>query len=245
MEMSDFTEVIRDAIINYSMEERDYKCQYCGKAYRKESTLAAHLCEPKRRAMQENEAGVKLGMTAYLRFYELTQGSAKFKTYKDFSDSAYYNAFVKFGRHMVNIRAINTGKFIDWVIKNNKKLDHWCKDQFYQEYLYEHLRTENVQDALERSIKTMEAWAEEKESVFNHYFLYASPNLIVQHITQGRISSWIVFNSASGVAALDKLNEEQIEMVFPYIDPDFWKRKFVDYYADTEWVKHILKQAGL
>ena len=133
--MSDFTSVIKDAIINYSMETKDYICQYCGKGYRKESTLVAHLCEPKRRAQQENEAGVKLGMTAYLRFYELTQGSAKFKTYKDFSESAYYNAFVKFGRHMVNIRAINTSKFIDWVIKSNKKLDYWCKDAVYQEYL--------------------------------------------------------------------------------------------------------------
>ena len=45
--------------------------------------------------------------------------------------------------------------------------------------------------------------------------------------------------------ALDKLNPEQIEMIFPYIDPDFWKRKFVDFFADTEWVKHILKEAGL
>ena len=176
----DFTSIIKDAIINRTMENKDFICQYCGKAYRKESTLAAHLCEPKRRAQQENEAGVKLGMTAYLRFYEMTQGSAKFKTYDDFSKSAYYNAFVKFGRHMVNIRAINTAKFIDYVIKSNKKLDYWCKDQYYQEYLFDHLRKESTQDALERSVKTMEAWAEEKESVFNHYFNYVNSNVLVQ-----------------------------------------------------------------
>lgn len=243
--MSDFTDVIKDAIVNRTMEEKQFKCKHCGKEYRKESTLIAHMCEPKRRAMQENEAGVKLGMTAYLRFYELSQGSAKFKTYADFCDSPYYNAFVKFGRHMVNIRAINTQQFIDFVIKSNKKLDHWCKDAVYQEYLSEHLRKESVQDALERSIKTMETWAEEKESVFNHYFLYCNTNLMVQHIVTGRISSWVVFNCDTGVAALDKLNTEQIEMVFPYIDPDFWKRKFNDYFADTEWVKHVLQQAGL
>ena len=242
---SDFTAIVKDAIINYSMEQKDYICKYCGKSFRKESTLAAHLCEPKRRAQQEDEAGVKLGMTAYLRFYELSQGSAKFKTYSDFCESPYYNAFVKFGRHMVNIRAINTQKFIDWVINSNKKLDHWCKDAVYQEYLMEHLRKEATQDALERSIKTMENWAEEKTSVFNHYFNYVNSNLLVQHIVTGRISAWIVFNCDSGQAALDKLSTEQIEMIFPYIDPDFWKRKFVDYFADTEWVKHILKEAGL
>ena len=243
--MNDFTSIIKDAIINHKMQKLDYTCQYCGKGYRKESTLAAHLCEPKRRAQQENEAGVKLGMTAYLRFYELTQGSAKLKTYSDFCESPYYNAFVKFGRHMVNIRAINTTKFIDWVIKQNKKLDHWCKDALYQEYLFEHLRKEATQDALERSLKTMTDWAEQKESVFNHYFLYASPNRIVHDITTGRISSWVVYNCNTGISVLDKLSTEQIELVFPYIDPDYWKRRFVDYYADTEWVKHILKEAGL
>jgi hypothetical protein len=243
--MNDFTSIIKDAIINHKMEKQEYTCQYCGKGYRKESTLVAHLCEPKRRAQQENEAGVKLAMTAYLRFYELSQGSAKFKTYKDFCESPYYNAFVKFGRHLINIRAINTSKFIDWVIKSNKKLDYWCKDVFYQEYLFEHLRKEATQDALERSLKTMTDWAEEKNSVFNHYFLYASANRIVHDITTGRISSWVVYNCDSGIAMLDKLSTEQIELVFPYIDPDHWKRKFMDYYADTEWVKHILKEAGL
>ena len=240
-----FTEIIKDAIINRTMETKDYRCQYCGKEFRKESTLTAHLCEPKRRAQQQHEPGVKLGMTAYLRFYEKTQGSAKFKTYADFSTSPYYNAFVKFGRYMTNIRAINTQKFIDWVIDSNKKLDYWCRDTVYQEYLFEHLRTEATQDALERSIKTMEAWAEDKESVFNHYFCYVNSNILVKDITTGRISSWRIYNCTSGQEALNKLNTEQIEMIFPYIDPDFWKRKFMDYFADTEWVKHILKEAGL
>jgi hypothetical protein len=91
----------------------------------------------------------------------------------------------------------------------------------------------------------METWAESKESVFNHYFCYVNSNVLVKDITSGRISSWIIFNCKTGQNALDKLSTEQIEMIFPYIDPDFWKRKFVDYFADTEWVKHILKEAGL
>ena len=44
---------------------------------------------------------------------------------------------------------------------------------------------------------------------------------------------------------LDKINSEQIEMIFPYIEVDYWKKRFVDYLADTEFVKHILDQAGL
>ena len=131
------------------------------------------------------------------------------------------------------------------MINTNKKLDQWCKDKHYEEFLYKHLRKENVKDALERSINTMTTWAEENDSVFNHFFLYANTNKATHLIQAGRISSWIIYNCDSGVAFMDKLNDEQIQILYPYIDPEFWKRKFVDYMADTEWVKHILKEAGL
>ena len=135
-----------------SQSNPTYKCKYCGKSYRRESTLLAHMCESKRRVQQEKEVGVQLGMQAYLRFYEMTQGSAKMKTYADFAKSPYYSAFVKFGRHMVAIRAVNPKMFIEWVIKENKKLDHWTKDVIYQEFLSTYIRKEAVQDALERAI---------------------------------------------------------------------------------------------
>ena len=125
------------------------KCQYCGKEFKKESTLASHLCEGKRRAQQEKEVGVQLGFKSYLRFYEVTQGSAKTKTYQDFSSSPYYLAFVKFGRYCVDIRAVNFSSFLDWLLKNNKRLDDWCKDKLYQEWLFSYLRKEPVADALE------------------------------------------------------------------------------------------------
>jgi hypothetical protein len=52
-----------------------------------------------------------------------------------------------------------------------------------------------------------------------------------------------VFNCASGVEFLDQLNEDQIGVVLPWIDPEYWQRKFKDYVADTEWIKEILKEA--
>ena len=223
-----------------------FKCKYCEKEYSKESTLAVHLCEPKRRWQQENETGVQFGLRTYLRFYEVTQGSSKLKSYADFVSSPYYNAFVKFGRHLVGIRAINVNSFTDWLLKNNKKLDHWCKDSFYEEWMKEYLRKEAVQDALERALKEMEDYAGNSDIAdFTHYFRYGNSNRICHHICTGRVSPWVVYNCVSGVEWLDNLNEEHILLVMPYIDPDFWNRKFTDYMADVEWCKHVLKAAGL
>lgn len=224
------------------------RCKYCNKDFRRESTLAAHQCEPKRRALQEKEVGVQFGYQAYLRFFEITQGSAKLKTYKDFASSAYYTGFVKFGRYMVEIRAVNPRVFIDWVIKENKKLDHWTHEKIYLEYLHSYLKKEAVQDAIERALMEMQRYADEYgqfKNGFSDYFRYGSTNRIVSHIANGRISPWIVYNCTSGIEFLDTLTEEQIAIILPWIDPDYWQRKFKDYVADAEWIKMILKEAGL
>jgi hypothetical protein len=225
-----------------------YKCRYCEKSFVKESTLAVHLCEPKRRWQQEKEVGVQLGLKAYLRFYEITQGSARLKSYADFVTSPYYNAFVKHGRYCQSIRCINFANFLDWLLKNNKKIDNWCSDKLYEEWMHEYLRKEAVQDALERALNEMQDYADEHPELrngFTDYFRYANTNRICHHISTGRISPWVVYNCDSGVAFLDGLTEEQVVMILPWIDPEHWQRKFKDYLADTEWVKDILEKAGL
>jgi hypothetical protein len=231
-----------------SKSNSTYKCQFCDKEFRKESTLTAHLCESKRRSQQQNETGVQFGFKAYIRFYETTQGSAKFKTYQDFSNSPYYNAFVKYGRYCVSIRAINFISFTDWLLKNNKKLDYWCKDSLYEQWLLEYLKREATQDALERGIKEMTEYAEthpDLKNGYRDYFRFGNSNRICHHIVSGRISPWVIFNCDSGVEFLERLDETQVSMIIDYIDPDFWRKKFQDYLADSEWVKDILKAAGL
>ena len=48
-----------------------YKCQYCSKSFKKENTLAVHLCEQKRRFMQKDEKHVQLGFRSYQLFYKI------------------------------------------------------------------------------------------------------------------------------------------------------------------------------
>jgi hypothetical protein len=231
-----------------SATAESHQCRYCEKEFRKESTLAAHLCEPKRRWQQETETGVQFGLRAYLQFYESTQGSAKLKNYADFVNSPYYNAFVRYGRYLVGVRAINSTSFTAWLLKNNKKLDYWCKDSFYEEWLHEYLRRESAQDALERGLKEMEEYVLTGNSDLAHYsdyFRFGNSNRICHHISSGRISSWIVYNCDSGIEWLDSIGPEHLGLVINWIDPGHWNRRFQDNSADVEWTRHILTQAGL
>ena len=221
-----------------------YTCQFCKKDFVKETSLTVHSCEPRRRRQERSERGVELGFQAYIKFYEMTQGSAKLKTYDDFCSSPYYKAFVKFGRYCVSIRAINPARFMEWVLKQNKKIDYWCSDSVYTEYLAFYLRVENVNDALARAMEFGIDWSEKTGNPPHDCLRYGGTNAMVYAVTAGRISPWIIFNSESGQHFLSELNQEQIAIVYPYIDVDHWQKRFQDYPADQEYAKDILKQAG-
>lgn len=221
-----------------------YTCRYCEKSFRKESSLAVHVCEQKRRYQEQNEVGVKIGLQAYLRFYEVTQGSARLKTFDDFAKSPYYRAFVKFGRHCVNIRAINVARFIDWLLRNNKKLDHWCRDALYTEYLVQYLRDEDATDAMTRALEEGVTWSESTGYPDRDYLRHGNDNALCYAVSTGRVSAWVLYNCDSGLEFLGRINSEQVAMIWPMIDSEQWSRKFRDYPADQEYVKEMLKKAG-
>jgi len=221
-----------------------YECRYCKKSFVKETSLAVHMCEPKRRYQEQDERGVQLGLHAYLKFYELTQGSAKLKTFDDFATSPYYRAFVKFGRYCVAVKAINPARFVEWLLKNNKKIDHWPRDSVYNEYLSEHLRVENVNDALARAMEFGIEWSEQTGHPAEDCLKFGNTNAMVYAVTTGRISPWVVYNCESGQKFLSELDATQIAMVWPYIDSEVWMKKFQNYPADQEYAKDILTKAG-
>jgi len=228
----------------FSKADMKYTCQYCKKDFVKETSLAIHSCEPRKRRQEKEEAGVRLGFHAYIKFYEMTQGSAKLKTYDDFCDSPYYKAFVKFGRYCVSIKAINPARFTEYVLKQNKKIDYWTKDSVYEEYLLFYLKVERMEDALTRAIEHAITWGEEKETQSQDYLRYGNHNAIVYAVTSGRISPWVLYNCESGQKFLEEISSEHRAMIWPYIDPDVWQKKLKEDPANRIEAQELLKQAG-
>jgi len=219
-------------------------CEYCKKEFVRETSIQAHMCEPKRRRQQRDEPGPRLGFQAYIRFYESMAGSARNKTHDTFCESSYYRAFVKFGHYCVNTRVINPDRFMAWLLKNNRKIDHWCSDKVYTEYLVDHLKVEAVDDALARAIEFGIDWAEKNASPAHDCMRYGNANVLCYAVTAGRISPWVIYNSESGQKFLNELDATQVAMIWPYIDSDAWQKRFQDRPQDQAYAKNILKQAG-
>jgi len=211
----------------------------------REKTLAAHMCEKKRRALQKDEKRVRFGFYAFQRFYKLSAGAKKEKTYEEFCNSQYYNAFVKFGSFISNVRPLYPERYIDHVVTSGVKLDHWCRDELYEKYVIDFVLKEDVTTALERSVKTMMEWAADNDAHYNSYFNYISLNRAVWDIKDGKISPWLVLNCASGKEMLSKFNDEQLEMVYHVINPEHWALRFKRQPSDVQLVKDVAKEASL
>ena len=230
---------------NIGLLDQPNECIHCHKRFMSSRTLFSHMCERKRRALQKDEKRVQAGFMAYNRFWQLTQNAKKPKTYDNFADSSYYNAFVKFGSFINNASPLYPDKFIDYVIKSGAKLDNWCKDSLYEKYLYEMLKTEPVESAVQRTLQTMMEWGDEHKAEFNHYFLYATLNRAVNDIVNGKISCWVILNCEDGKAMVRNMSDDQLNMIAPAFDVPYWRKRFKELPADVALVKEICNEVGL
>jgi len=228
-----------------ALVSQPYNCVHCKKSFMQEKTLVAHMCERKRRALQKDEKRVQAGFMAFNRFWQLAQGGKKLKTYDEFCDTSYYNAFVKFGSFINNVNPLYPTKFVDFVIKSGVKLDHWCRDELYEQYLFEMLKLEPVEAAVQRSLQTMMEWGDEHNANFAHYFNYVSLNKSVHDILNGKISCWVLLNSVTGKDMVSKMNDEQLAMIAPAFDIKFWVKKFREFPADVALVQEVLAETGI
>jgi len=220
-------------------------CKYCQRAFTREQTLSVHMCEPKRRFKQKNEKHVIIGFNAYLKFFEVTQGNSKNKTYEQFSVSPYYSACVKFGRYTMDINCINTAAYTEFLIKNNCPIDKWCSDKVYESFLQIWIYAEDHFDAAQRSLAVMMDWADEQKCSFLGYFRYAANSRIISDILRGRMSGWVIYCCESGQSWLEKLTAEELSLIWSWISSDRWKSIFLKYPDRKIEITDLLLKAGV
>ncbi len=203
-----------------------------------------HLCENKRRWQDKDQPGNRIGFQAWVEFYKKNTASKKPRTYVDFTKSAYYIAFVKFGHYCVDIKCINVVRYADWLLKNQIKIDSWCSDTNYTKFLIEYLKTEDPLDAIARSIEATMTISKDSGIETKDCLRYANRNKLAYAVTTGKISPWMLYQSESGVKFLEELDESQQKMIIDYINPEQWAIKFRRNNEMVTQVKELLNAAG-
>ena len=227
-----------------SVTKSEFSCEFCNRSFQRETTMMKHLCENKRRWQDKDQPGNRIGFQAWVEFYKKNTASKKPRTYVDFTKSAYYIAFVKFGHYCVDIKCINVVRYADWLLKNQIKIDSWCSDTNYTKFLIEYLKTEDPLDAIARSIEATMVISKDSGIETKDCLRYANRNKLAYAVTTGKISPWMLYQSESGVKFLEELDESQQKMIIDYINPEQWAIKFR---RNTELVtqaKELLNAAG-
>lgn len=227
-----------------SVTKTEFSCEFCNRSFQRETTLMKHLCENKRRWQDKDQPGNRIGFQAWVEFYKKNTASKKPKTYVDFTKSAYYIAFVKFGHYCVDIKCINVVRYADWLLKNQIKIDSWCSDKNYTTFLIDYLKTEDAMDAIARSIETTMVIAKDSGIKTKDCMRYANRNKLAYAVTTGKISPWMLYQSESGVDFLSNLDESQQKMIIDYINPEQWAIKFRRNTEMVTQVKELLNAAG-
>ncbi len=222
-----------------------FKCEYCKKVFKRESTLAVHMCERKRRYMAKEDKDVQLAYRSYQLFYRIGTNAKSEKSFDEFASSQYYTAFVKYAKYCIELRVDDVQEYTRWLLKNQVRIDRWTSDRNFAAWIKTRLKTESADRAIERTILFMREWAKENGCEWNDYFRTVAPNLAVFHICSGKISPWIVYASSQAQELLEKLTSEQIQMVTDYIDPYYWQRVMKTHAEDFAWVEGIMVEAHL
>jgi len=222
-----------------------FSCEFCNREFSREKTIISHICETKSRWLNKDNKGNRLAFQSWLQFYtKNSMSKTKNKTVEEFIRSPYYTAFAKFGSYCADANVINVSRYVEWLLKNQIKIDVWNTDSTYTRFLIEYLRVEDPFDAIHRSVEYCITQSENENIQPNDVLRYGNSNRICHAITTGKISPWMLYCSDSGIRFLETLNPGQVTMITDYINPEQWALKF---HRDTDTKQRIqdtLKMAG-
>jgi hypothetical protein len=223
-----------------------FECTFCGKVLQREISLIKHLCKKKKRYLERERQDVRFGYIAYRIFYDISYPTRrKAVSQEHFRESSVYDAFVRFGKYVVDVNAIAPEEFIRFAVQSKRSIDKWCSDSLYMEYVRLLNRVESYDRAIERTLLLAESWANKEGRELKNFFREIAPALAVQWIVSGRISPWVLFNSDSGKELLGKFSDEQFDLLQKAIDMKFWGKKFLDNIDDCHSIQAFLQSEGI
>jgi hypothetical protein len=211
--------------------------------FKTEKGLIAHACEPRNRHLQRDDKHVTLGFMAYQRYFERI--NKKPPAYESFCKNKLYTDFIKFGRHLIELNAINTRGFIDFLLHVEAKVHTWTSPALYQTYIRELTKNETPMEALNRSLTLMQRWADDHDLTLQDFFASVATPQAVLLITNGRLSPWMLFIASGAHDLMQRMNAEQLAIIERSIDPEFWRLKIERHQAEVAIIRDVLIEQGI
>lgn len=221
----------------------DFVCPYCSKRYKLEAAFTKHLCQQKKRFFEKDTKAARLAFHAFTTFYKIQLHREV--SYDTFAKSKLYEAFLKFGKYILDIDAIDPPSYIEYMVRSGVGIDKWCRDSEYEKYVSQLMMKETPERGTERTLLLMEEWAIKNKASISDFFRQISAPLAVRWIISGRISPWVLLNSESGRELLGRLSDEQTLLIKPALNINMWKGKFTRHIKEVADIQAVMKEYGI
>ena len=223
---------------------QDYQCKFCSKAFTRESTLSNHMCERKRRWMSKDDSASRIAFNVWTDFMKyVSPNTKKAKVFDDFIRSPDYIGFVKFANYLIELRPLESDKFIQWLFKMGVRMSDWQKPGIYQLYVQEESKKETADRALERALLLMKEWSETTGENWQEFFNKIAPASAMNMVVMGRLSPWIIYSTDCAQQLLDRMEPGQIDTVAKHVDTIWWINKLKNNPKEVQWINTTMAQA--
>jgi hypothetical protein len=202
------------------------------------------MCEKKRRWMSKDDPASRIAFSVWTDFMKyVSPHTKKQKTVDDFVNSSDYIGFIKFANYLIELKPVESDKFIQWLFKMGVRLSDWQKPGTYQLYAQEAAKKETADRALERTIISMREWSDVTGENWQEFFNKIAPSTAMNMVVMGRLSPWIIYSTDVAQSLLDRMEPGQIETVAKHVDTEWWIKKLKANPAEVQWVNTTMQQA--
>ena len=226
------------------MADYKYECHFCGQKFKLEARFMKHKCKEMKR---DEELRTVVGQAAWLYYQEwMKTGRKLVPNPKSFLGSRYYNAFMRFARHVRKVHLPDVHGFIKFMREHNMEPYMWTSDQVYPKYLEYLDRRSPPTKRANTTIDTFLAIAEKSERDVSEIFDIIDADDVITLLRRRSISPWILLNSDKFKEFYaTKTNGEERIIIESLIRPDFWVEKFAKNPKMVETMKVIVEELNL
>lgn len=194
--------------------------------------------------MGKDDSASRIAFNVWVDFMKyVSPNTKKAKIFDDFIRSPDYIGFVKFANYLIELRPLESDKFIQWLFKMGVRMSDWQKPGIYQLYVQEESKKETADRALERALLLMKEWSETTGENWQEFFNKIAPASAMNMVVMGRLSPWIIYSTDCAQQLLDRMEPGQIDTVAKHVDTIWWINKLKNNPKEVQWINTTMAQA--
>ena len=200
------------------------KCEHCDTTFLKQSTFDQHLCIGKKKYIVQY---TRIGLVAidyWSKFNKIRAIKVKSSVpvVDTFTKSSEFLFFIEFSMYVVDSQPLYPDEFVEYIFSNYRSCYDWMLPSTFQKWTIHILKKEKINDAIQRSVEAVHQWAVDTSSDWKNFFIEVSPTRALTWVESGKISPWFIFGCATSSRLFDRLDDDEFNHIYPFIDPHIW-----------------------